>query len=441
MSDDNPYETFIPYRRADVIEMCLDDGQLSEEQRGQFKTFCGILSAYYHYTFHSVMERLKDFFIPANPDSHYKCYRERPDCDRTEEFYRDFERLLVKANFHPLSETDLKSAFKDKTLIQLNIDVDFDAFDRYMFYCRGTTTSSTVQKYLPFYPKKIDFELFERVILLLKYKNHSYFEKKKVKTEPLRFTPGCTYIYYYKNVPKADLEILFPNVKISMTWKDRLMFFIPAVGLGLTAIIKVIPYIGALIGLLLLWIGLPSMLDWLGMKKEDIPTVTIFSTIAVLFPITVTLGSFAVKQYLNYKNKWVEFLNDVTQTLFFRSISVNASVFQTLIDDAEEEECKEAILAYYHLLTTPGGIAKPELDARIETWFKTKFGTRLDFDVVDALGKLEKLSAEISISDGDKERIVKTNLLSKDHNGVCRVQPLENAIRIMDSIWDHIYQS
>ena len=445
MKKEIPREMFIPYRRSDVIEMCLADGKLDKEGKKKFKTFCDILTAYYHYSFHAVLERLKDCFSPANPDTHFKTFHKdtkRDDEKRSDQFYQDFEHLLKKANFHPLSQDDLLNAFKDKTLIQLNIDVDFDAFDRYLFFSRGAKSTTTMLKFLPFYPKKVEFELFERVILLLKYKDQKYFEEKGVDVKKLRFKPGCTYIFYYKNVPKADLEILFPNVKVSMTLKDRIMFLVPAIGLGLTTLVKVLPSLGILAGLIFLTLGLTSFLDWLPVDKKKIPTIDeLYPLIILVLSITVTLGGFALKQYMNYKNKWVEFLNDVTQTLFFRNISVNASVFQTLIDSAEEEECKEAILTYYHLLTCEEGMTKPELDAYIENWFEKKFDARIDFDIEDALDKLRKLSGEISTSTEQGEKTEMAHMLSKDEKGKCHVQPLDQSIRILDSIWDHIYCS
>ncbi|HPO99072.1 MAG TPA: DUF3754 domain-containing protein, partial [bacterium] len=44
----------------------------------------------------------------------------------------------------------------------------------------------------------------------------------------MQFVPGQTYLLNFKNVPKADLEIIFPNVKISITLKDKLLFWVPA---------------------------------------------------------------------------------------------------------------------------------------------------------------------------------------------------------------------
>ena len=88
----------------------------------------------------------------------------------------------------------------------------------------------------------------------------------------------------------------------------------------------------------------------------------------------MALGGFAFKQYSNYKSKRIKFQKDVTETLFFKNLGNNDSVFQTFIDLAEEEECKEIILVYYHLLTSENSLKPEELDARIEAWMQKKAG-------------------------------------------------------------------
>ena len=53
--------------------------------------------------------------------------------------------------------------------------------------------------------------------------------------------------------------------------------------------------------------------------------------------------------------------------LYFNSLDNNQGVIHHLIDQAEEEECKEALLAYHFLLTEPeAGRDEATLDARIE---------------------------------------------------------------------------
>jgi len=48
-------EAFIPYRRTDLIELCLEDGQLDAAEAQKFRDFCSLLSAYYHFHNHSYL--------------------------------------------------------------------------------------------------------------------------------------------------------------------------------------------------------------------------------------------------------------------------------------------------------------------------------------------------------------------------------------------------
>lgn len=440
MTNKKPKHTFIPYRRSDVVKLCLQDDKLNEDDQQTFKTFCEILRSYYHFSFHAILERLKDHFMPTDPDTPFKkieAFEKESDDEKVKAFFDDFQHLLDKAGYHTLSEKDLKAAFKDRSLIHLDVNVDFDAFDRFLFYYRGTQKTTIKKKVFYFKEKEITFDTLERVILLLKFKDESYFQgKKKRKVKHLNFVPGRTYIFFFKNVPKADLEILFPNVRIRMTWKDRLMFLLPALGAGISTLFKISANILILIGAILITLKLTSIAERLGVTPEQIPS-SVVPLIATLASILVVLGGFAIKQYMNYKNKFVEFMNDVTQTLFFKSISVNAGVFQCLIDAAEEEECKEALLAYYHLLTAGRTFTKEELDQYIENWFVENHQTHVDFDVEDALEKLKKLKSTIEMPNG---KVEERAIVERNDDGTLQVLPLDQSIRVLDCIWDNIFR-
>ena len=60
-------EAFIPYSRQEIIELCIADGIAAESQQ-DFRDFCNILIAYYHFKLHRDLEDLKSNFVPFNPD-------------------------------------------------------------------------------------------------------------------------------------------------------------------------------------------------------------------------------------------------------------------------------------------------------------------------------------------------------------------------------------
>jgi len=81
----------------------------------------------------------------------------------------------------------------------------------------------------------------------------------------------------------------------------------------------------------------------------------------------------------------------LADNLYFKNLDNNAGVFHTLVDAAEEEDFKEVILAYTFLLKSPEGLTAQELDQQVEAWFKQKYQCPLDFEISDALSKLEKM--------------------------------------------------
>jgi hypothetical protein len=64
-----PIEAFIPFRRSELIDLCLADRQLDERAGVQFREFCEILAAFYHLRAHAQLERLKEHYAPFDPDA------------------------------------------------------------------------------------------------------------------------------------------------------------------------------------------------------------------------------------------------------------------------------------------------------------------------------------------------------------------------------------
>ncbi len=425
-------ESFIPYRRADLIRICLDDGRLSENDRKAFGHFCEILNAWYHFRFQARLERLKDLFAPLDPDADTETLRATTpeDLARMEEqLVREFIGVLESANYRRLSEAELKKAFQAESLIPLNTDVDFGDYEdgRVLFFHRGLQQESVkVRSFL----RKIErrFDAFERVVLMLKFKPREHFIAKKQKPESLNFTPGKMYVYLYKKIPKFDVDILFPNVDVSMNWKDMLRFGVPAVGALIPVVAKALPNLVLIIGIVLFFTVGPAVASKWGASEESMNHL--FPILTAVLSAGFMLGGYAFKQYMNYKNKRLKFLKNVTDTLFFKSLDCNAGVFHRIVDEAEEEETKEILLVYYFLLTH-NDLTKAQLDDRIEQWMEQRFGKKLDFDIDKTFENLRHFSARV----GGRE----LPLLTVRPDGICHVLDIGQANALIDHLWDHVF--
>jgi len=82
---------------------------------------------------------------------------------------------------------------------------------------------------------------------------------------------------------------------------------------------------------------------------------------------------------------------------------------------------KEAMLAYYFLITF-GPMEEQTLDKVVEEWFKGRLDITLDFEVDDALKKLERLE-----------------LASKGTDGKWQVLTLAESLKRMDYLWDNFF--
>ena len=57
-------DRFIPLRKTDLIQACLDDGRLPNAQLGAFKTLCQLIVSTLHFEYHQILEELKDSYAP-----------------------------------------------------------------------------------------------------------------------------------------------------------------------------------------------------------------------------------------------------------------------------------------------------------------------------------------------------------------------------------------
>ena len=438
MTVDSRREAFIPYPRKDIIKLCLADGRLDSKTAEAFQSFCKILTAFYHFQFHSTLEDIKDNYRVFNPNADVQplyepTWQEYEQMDQ--KVVQAFKQTLEQANYRPMPTETIHQALDNHALITLKTDVNFDDFDQLLCYYRGDVNQTIQVKKFCFWQTEQTIDVLERLVLLIKFKGEGYFRTKdkrgKRPRSERKFLPGKMYVYFYKNIPKLDLDLLFPNVQTSMTWRDRLMLVVPAIGAAAPVALKAIPNILLLAAAIMLALNAESALQLIDVQEQQARNV--MPVLIATLTLAIALGGFAVKQYSQYKSKKIKFQKDVTDTLFFKSLANNASVFQMLVDIAEEEECKEIILVYYHLLTSPEPLTPNALDAKIETWLREKTGAEINFDIDGPLQNLETIRGHTRHSAADQP------LLAYDDQGRCQVLPLEEAKAVLDYIWDNAF--
>jgi len=365
---------FIPYRKQDVVEMLLSDQRLDKNQREDFRTLAELLQGIYHFEYHSKLERLKNSYAPLNPD---RDTRILPDLEETatSDLSEQLELILNKANYELLTREQLERAFTQSSLFKLRLHVDFEDFSEVLVFTRGEhIRQEEVSSWFGLRRKTVEFVNFDRVVLYLQYRAQG-------RPDGSAAPAGSVILKLFQNVPRADMEMLFPNTRLGMRTVDKLVIGVPAVAGGVamftTKAGASLLLLGALLGY------------WLGLRSE--PAQLNHATMLALLAGVGALGSFLWKQFSNFKNRKISFMKSLTENLYFKSLDNNAGVFHRLVDDAEEEECKEALIAYYFLLTRAAINGSRQLDQQVEHWFQQQWDCRLDFEVGDALAKLVEL--------------------------------------------------
>ena len=181
---------------------------------------------------------------------------------------------------------------------------------------------------------------------------------------------------------------------------------LPAIAGGIPILINIYTTITVLFLVLGFYLGVSATVEDKDMK----------AALAALSGL-VALGGFVLRQWVKYQRQSLRYQIELTDNIYYRNVNNNAGVFDYLIGAAEEQECKEAFLAYYFLLAAGPPTTQGELDRHVEKWLKATFRVDVDFEVAEALAKLERL--KLLRRDGDK----------------LTVPALDDALAILDRTW------
>ncbi len=422
-------EAFIPFILDDLVEKCLAEADgLSVDQHDAFREFCDLFSATTNFQSHRAMGSLDKDYAFFNPDSEMRTMAStRADREEAGDRVVDsFREIAENANYRRLSDEEIEASFSEQSLIKLRTAVDLDAFDKMECWVRGGDQRTHTFKNWKFQDIEKDVSVWRRVLLLMQFKEDERLTENQLKAKKkanLPYEPGKIYLYQYKDVPAADLEILFPNVRVSMNRKDQIMLGIPAVAATIGTIIKVGTKIVLVAGAVAYALTNTFELNIPFFEKEDFNAPEAKTLAIVVLGLLGALGGLFFKQYTSVKNKRIGFLKEVSEHLFFRNIAMNKAVFDRVIDDGEDEDCKEAMLVYYHLLTNRGlPKTRKTLDATIQDWMQSKLNVVIDFDI-----------------DGPVEKLSRANLLSEDAHGHLQALPLAQAKQALDQSWDNAF--
>lgn len=386
-------ERSIPCRTGDLVRLLLADPSLTPIDRTRLEQLARMLGAVFHYEFADWLNQLKELYAPIDPDT--DCvrlgqYSTSLTDDADEAFLAAFETMMMRANYVPLTRPILEQAISAPNDLGLDYVPDLKQFEHLNVYVRG---QCKVTRYLRpmrawFRRKAASFDAYRRVVIALKYRPEAELDEY-VRSD-------VVYLRMFKDVPFVEMDMHLPEqgTKIRMRWIDKLQIASPVMT------------------------GLPTL-----------AAKVLFE--ATLSPMLIGLVLFApisagVKSFFGYRTARTRYLHKMIRHLYYLTLANNASVINRLIDSGEEEELKEALLAYFMLWCgrhSPEPWDQPRLDAAVEGFLRDRAGIEVDFEIGDALNKLFRLG-----------------LVQRNGQGRLLPATIDQALTILDQQWDNYFR-
>ncbi|OAO91804.1 hypothetical protein AXX17_AT5G13370 [Arabidopsis thaliana] len=181
------------------------------------------------------------------------------------------------------------------------------------------------------------------------------------------------YVKHFKTIPMADMEIVLPEKKNpGLTPLDWVKFLVSAA------------------------IGLVTVVSSVSLKKADI---------RVIAAILSTVVAYCVKTYFTFQRNLVDYQSLITRSVYDKQLDSGRGTLLHLCDEVIQQEVKEVIISFFMLIKKGCPTSKEELDMKSEAFIKEEFNESCNFDVDDAITKLEKLGL-VSRDSEDKYRCV-----------------------------------
>lgn len=407
-------DQFIPVRKDDIVEALIAQGAFStEEERDDFRRLCLKLAAIYHCEYLVPLERLRNDYYYFNPEIAPHAAADRALIERSYgDLVQSLDTVLKEANFVELPHEDVAHAHRRRTVLRVEVKAPLDAFREVRFYRRGRHTEPfEVAEWFGLRRRKVEAEVYDDVVLLVATKPQTEIASRRERRvfERRKIRPGSVLLKYFRNIAASDLHALFPNVRVVMSNFDKLMLGLPAIAGGIPIILNLYATITVLFLVIGFYLGMSA-----AVADKDMKTA-----LAALSGL-VALGAFVMRQWVKYQRQSLKYQTELSDNVYYRNINNNAGIFDYLIGAAEEQECKEAFLAYHFLRTAASPPTADELDGRIEEWLRNTFGVDLDFKVEDALAKLERLG-----------------LLKREGERLF-VSPLDAALAQLHNVWNNL---
>ncbi len=413
-------EAFIPVSRFEIAETLVARGAWGTVPPDNVRRLFRYLAAWRHVVYKERLDELEQTYLPFSSETDLLRVGNFTDDQRTDyrhRFIKGLRRLLKQANYIEVSRVEMNELMNRGSQYKLDLKVDLADFEECILYRRGTDFRVEQQRSpwtLYLVERTVRFPIYQRLCVLLKLwpeeeRIAQLMAERKIprwratrvvrksrSTLPKGIESGMIYIKLFKDIPHADLEMLFPNTQVRLSKLDKLRIGGSAasgVGIGLFGLIT------------------------------KVLAAAVFSPYALIVGL-FGLGTIMFRQIMGFFNQRTQYMKVLAQNLYFHSLADNRSAFTLLANRAEEEDVKEEMLLYTVLATEK--IHRHEIaDVRtyLSSWLRQNYEVDVDFDAEDALS-----------------RLMRDGIVREELDGLLTTLAPDAALAHYDTMWDGYLQ-
>jgi len=407
----------IRVRKTDLIDGLVAEGRLDAAGQGAFRRLARGLGAVFHYQYFEELDRLREVYFHFDPELDPLGCGPAPDLDAAYRSLSDeIVRVLTEANFVEIAHDEIMRAFTEHARVRVKIKVSVEDYRDVRMFRRGHHTETIdVPIWLGLRKRKLDVVVYDDVVLMVATRPGGITPAEarrlaRVKGGGQKIRSGAVLFKYFRHIARGDLEALFPNVRVVMSLTDQLTLGVPALVGGVPILLKLASTLTVLFVVAGFYLGLSGT-----MRDND--TEQALAALSGLF----ALGAFLLRQWGNFHRQSLIHQKQLTDNVYYRNVNNNSGIFTYLIGEAEDQDWKEALLAYYGLLTAATPLSRDALEARVEDLLARLFGVAADFEIDAALVRLTGLD------------------LIQESGGPLSVLPLSDALARLAREWQEFF--
>lgn len=386
-------KNFIPVSRRDLIKTIITEGgaarinkdysELEKSDLNKIRTLIAVLQTIYHARYHRYYLSLKTAYRPFNPDKDVVSKRswteDEKDCLQ-KKLFSEMSALLQKANYEELDEDQINQALNNEMSRGLSIGVELDDYQQVLIYARGRgIIKSQYRDWKTLFIKKREIKtpIYRRLNMVFRFRGVQDLEELLTQKGLNRFnrwlylrrherlmqdvnSDEFIFLRQFRDIPCSDLEMLFPNSTLRFTLLDKIKLTATG-GAGTVGGIMVF------------------------LSKIAIAVKPLTILIAIL-----GFGGVLGRQVKSVFNQQKHYRMVLSRSLYTHSLDINVGVIAALLDQALDEDVKEAILAYFVLLQAEEPLSSDDVRLRAEEFLQMHYDVAVKFEISDALTKLRK---------------------------------------------------